>query len=36
LFPKDDKAAISALISRLELQLISEGEYVMRDGEIAD
>lgn len=36
LFPKDDKAAISALISRLNLQLISEGEYVIRDGEIAD
>lgn len=36
LFPKDDKAAISALISRLELQLISEGEYVIRDGEIAN
>jgi len=35
LFPKDDKAAIAALISRLELQLISEGEYVIRDGEIA-
>lgn len=36
LFPKDDKAAISALISRLELQLISRGEYVIREGEIAD
>jgi hypothetical protein len=35
LFPKDDKAAISALISRLELQLIPKGEYVIRDGEIA-
>lgn len=36
LFPKDDKVVISALISRLKLQLISEGEYVIRDGEIAD
>ena len=36
MLPKDDKAAISALISRLNLQLISEGEYVIRDGEIAN
>ena len=36
LFPKDDKVVISALISRLKLQLISEGEHVIRDGEIAD
>jgi len=36
LFPKDDKAAISALIYRLDLHILSKGEYVIKDGEIAD
>ncbi|CAI2367549.1 unnamed protein product [Moneuplotes crassus] len=36
LFPKDDTSAIAALIWRLDLHLLSNGEYVIKDGEIAD
>jgi CRP-like cAMP-binding protein len=36
IFPKEEKAALSALIYRLDLQLIPKGEYVIQEGEMAD
>lgn len=36
LFPQNDKAAIASLISRLKLNIVAEGEYVIREGEVRD
>ena len=36
IFPKEDKAAITSLITRLKISLVPEGEYIIREREIRD
>ena len=36
IFPKEDKAAITSLLTRLKIRLVPEGEYIIREREIRD
>ena len=36
IFPKEDKAAITSLLTRLKINLVPEGEYIIREREIRD
>ena len=36
IFPKEDKTAITSLLTRLKINLVPEGEYIIREREIRD